>query len=238
MYHIRCCYECSLSVAVLAVAAWRTLGKKRELYSHMEIDVYVPNRVCFIWSPSRTRQKAWPFPSFTILSAYRHDPVAGQISVAQQTDVATNNETLKCLPQYCWDATAVSVLWKLMTGWLMAARSILWARRGFKCREWGCLNEKSVQRTLSSNTWECLWQAFQAEDQYISYHVSHIDHWLSIVIRVPNGKPMLLVLRRHREETNKRGIHNPEQIHFKPFKCVKGASVCRQIRSKYHLYCV
>lgn len=89
---------------------------------------------------------------------------------------------------------------KLMTGWLMAARSTLWAsRRGFKCREWGWLNEKSVQCSLSSNTWECLWQAFQEEDQYNSYHVSHIDHWLSIVIRVPHGKPMLLVLKRGRE---------------------------------------
>lgn len=127
-----------------------------------------------------------------------------------------------------------SEAWKLMTGWLMAAHSTLWARRGFKCREWGWLNEKSVQCALSSNTWECLRQAFQEGDQYNSYHVSHIDHWLSIVIRVPNGKPMLLVLRRETErgtqrdggETNKSGIHNLEQIQFKPFKCMKDASVC------------
>lgn len=118
---------------------------KRQLYLHMEINVYIPNRVCFIWSSPRARQKVWPFPSFTSLSAYRHDPVAGQISVPHQTDVATNNETLKYLPQYCWDVTAVSVLWKLMTGWLMTTHSILWARRGFKCREWSWLNEKSVQ---------------------------------------------------------------------------------------------
>lgn len=44
------------------------------------------------------------------LSAYSHDLGAGQISVAQHTDVATNNETLNYLPQYWWDATAVSVL--------------------------------------------------------------------------------------------------------------------------------
>lgn len=140
----------------------------------------------------------------------------------------------------CLSAVGIPLLFqssemrKLMTGWLMAAHSTLWARRGFKCREWGWLNEKSVRRALSSNTWECLWQAFQEEDQYNSYHVSHIDHWLSIVIRVPNGKPMLLILKRETErgtqrggeETNKRGIHNLEQIHFMPFKCIKGARVC------------
>lgn len=200
----------------------------------MEINVYFPNRVCFIWSSTRARQKAWPFHSFASLSVYRRDPVAGHISVAQHTDVATKNKTLKSLPQYCWDATADQSpeTWKLKTGWLMAPCSILWARRGFDCREWGCLNEESVQCALSSNTWECLWQAFQEEDQYNSYHVSHIDHWLSIVIRVPNGKPMLLILRRntgretHRgmgKKTNKYGIYNLEQINFKH---IKGVSIC------------
>lgn len=135
-----------------------------------------------------------------------------------------------------------SETWKLMTGWLMAAHSTLWARRGFKCTEWGWLNEKSVQCALSSNTWECLRQAFQEGDQYNSYHVSHIDHWLSIVICVPNGKPMLLVLKiqtergtqRDGEETVKSRIHNLEQILFKTFKCMKGASVSEDQNSQFH----
>lgn len=118
-----------------------------------------------------------------------------------------------------------SETWKLTTGWLMATRGILWARDGFKWREWGWLNEKSVQCALNCNTWECLWQAFQEEDQYNSYHVSHIDHWLCIVIRVPNRKPMLLILERERQrdrkETNKNEIHNLELINFKPVKCIK-----------------
>lgn len=138
-------------------------------------------------------KKAWPFPSFLSLSAYRHDPVAGQISVAQQANVATNNETFKYLPPYCWDCCFSSLK---THDWLVNGCTQHIMCQEVSNVEWGWLSEKSVQCALSCNTRKCLWQAFQEEDQYNSYHVSHIDHWLCIVICVSNGKPMLLVLKR------------------------------------------
>lgn len=74
---------------------------RNKCFLPLEIDASFPDRV-FIWSSSRTQHKAWPLSSFISLSAYRHDPVAGQISVTQHTDVATNNPTFKYLPQFCW----------------------------------------------------------------------------------------------------------------------------------------
>lgn len=138
-------------------------------------------------------QKEWPFSSFIALSAYSYDPTAGQIPVTQHIDAAT----IMKHRNVCLGSVGMPPLFqKLMTDWLIAARSTLRDRKSFKCKVWGWLSEKSL---LSSNSWECLWQAFQEDDQYNSYHVSHIDDWLSIVICVSNGKPMLLVLKRETE---------------------------------------
>lgn len=61
-----------------------------------------------------------------------------------------------------------------------------------------------MQHALSSSTWECLWQAFQEVDRYNSYHVSDIDHCLSVVVRVPNGKPVFLILKKEKNKKSER----------------------------------
>lgn len=138
---------------------------------------------------------AWPFSRFTSLSAYRRDPGAVHISVTQHTDVATNNQTSRPLLLQ-WN-----LLWNLKTDdWLVnGCLQHITSQGRFYMGRVGLVKWEIKQCVLSSNTWECLWQAFQEEDQYISYHVSHIDHWFSIVIRVPNGKPVLLILERQKE---------------------------------------
>lgn len=117
--------------------------------------------------------------------------------------------------------------------------------KGLKCEVWGWLREKCA---LSSNSWECLWQAFQEGDQYNSYHVSHIDHWLGIVIRVPDGKTMLLVLRRETERGTQRGWRGNKykvgviiwnKFILSRLKCMKGGSdYTIDVLQISHLLCI